>query len=133
MQTNAGKKPPQVKAANMAISDPSVSLDHVLRIADLAQLELTAEEQKEMLRDLNSILVYVAQLNQLDTTDVPAMAQVGELLQHESLAAEEGLGHSPGHALRSDDRRASLEREIVMKQAPETDGKYFKVPKVIER
>ena len=102
-----------------------VTLDQVLRVAELAQLALTPAEETEMLRDLNSILGHVAQLNELDTHDVPAMAQVNELL-----GAKDG-GY--GEALRKDSPRASLDRAAVMAEAPETDGTYLKVPKVIER
>lgn len=104
-----------------------VSLDQVLRVAELAQLELTAEEQTDMLRDLNSILGHVAQLNELDTADIPAMAQVSQMMREGSQDAGDGDG------LREDTRRPSLGREVVMAEAPETDGTYFKVPKVIER
>jgi len=112
-----------------ASSQATVALEHVLRVAELAHLELTSEEQSEMLRDLNSILGHVAQLNELDTTDVPAMAQVNEILVGPSDDSAEGIGR----ALRGDVPRASLDRKTVMAQAPETDGVYFKVPKVIER
>ena len=105
-------------------STERVSLDQVLRVAELAQLALTSEEQTEMLRDLNSILGYVAELNELDTTDVPAMAQVSEMLRG---------GSDISDRLREDGLRASLDRKTVMASAPETDGTYFKVPKVIER
>ena len=50
----------------------------VAYVADLANLELTAEERAGMLRDLNSILEYVDRLNELDTSDVPPMAQVSD-------------------------------------------------------
>lgn len=106
---------------------PQVSLEDVLRVAELAQLELTPEEQAGMLRDLNSILGHVAQLNELDTKDVPAMTQVTEVLGQ----AREQEGRDS--ALREDEPRASLDRKAVMAAAPETDGVYFKVPKVIER
>jgi aspartyl-tRNA(Asn)/glutamyl-tRNA(Gln) amidotransferase subunit C len=102
-----------------------VTLDQVLRVAELAHLALTPEEETEMLRDLNSILGHVAQLNELDTTDVPAMAQVSEFL------GAKDAGH--GDALRVDCVRPSLDRTAVMAEAPESDGTYFKVPKVIER
>ena len=49
-------------------------------MAELANLELTAAEEVSMLRDLNSILDHVAQLNELDTSSIPAMAQVSEIL-----------------------------------------------------
>ena len=57
-----------------------VTMDEVLRVAELANLDLTAEEVPRMQRDLNAILGHIAQLNELDTTGVPAMAQVGEML-----------------------------------------------------
>jgi aspartyl-tRNA(Asn)/glutamyl-tRNA(Gln) amidotransferase subunit C len=102
-----------------------VSMDEVLRVAELANLDLTAEEVPRMQRDLNAILGYIAQLNELDTAGVPAMAQVGEI-----------LGATPeltGASLRVDAVRPSLERKAVMAAAPESDGRFFKVPKVIER
>ena len=126
-------------SADLSSSGPSserVSLDQVLRVAELAQLELTLDEQKEMLRDLNSILGYVAQLNELDTENVPAMAQVNELwaeARGSSDGQEKNPGDGYGGALRSDSLRASLDRKDVMAETPETDGTYFKVPKVIER
>jgi aspartyl-tRNA(Asn)/glutamyl-tRNA(Gln) amidotransferase subunit C len=102
-----------------------VTMDEVRHVADLANLELTAEEMPRMARDLNAILGYIAQLNELDTTGVPPMAQVSEVLGNE---AAEG-----GEDLRADAVRDSVDRAAVMKEAPETDGRFFKVPKVIER
>ena len=103
----------------------SVTEQEVLRVAELANLDLTAEEVPRMQRDLNAILGYIAQLNELDTAGVPAMAQVGEML-----GAEAEL---TGASLRVDAVRPSLERKAVMAAAPESDGRFFKVPKVIER
>jgi aspartyl-tRNA(Asn)/glutamyl-tRNA(Gln) amidotransferase subunit C len=91
----------------------------------LANLELTAEEEPRMQRDLNAILGHIAQLNELDTAGVPAMAQVGEILG--------GVADKKGISLRADVVRPSLDRAVVMAQAPESDGRFFKVPKVIER
>jgi aspartyl-tRNA(Asn)/glutamyl-tRNA(Gln) amidotransferase subunit C len=102
-----------------------VSMEEVLRVAELANLDLTADEVPRMQRDLNAILGHIAQLNELDTTGVPAMAQVGEML-----GAEPEL---TGAALRADAVRPSLDRKAVMAAAPESDGRFFKVPKVIER
>ncbi|MCU1321990.1 MAG: glutamyl-tRNA(Gln) amidotransferase, subunit [Acidobacteriaceae bacterium] len=106
-------------------SSAGVSLDDVKRVAELANLELTAEEEPRMQRDLNAILGHIAELNELDTTGVPAMAQVGEIL---GLLTQEN-----GEALRVDAIRPSVDRMAVMASAPETDGRFFKVPKVIER
>jgi aspartyl-tRNA(Asn)/glutamyl-tRNA(Gln) amidotransferase subunit C len=102
-----------------------VSLDEVRHVAELANLELTAEELPHMQHDLNAVLGYIAQLNELDTAGVPTMAQVGEMLGNEV--------HQFGETLRRDGVAASLDRAAVMAVAPETDGKFFKVPKVIER
>jgi aspartyl-tRNA(Asn)/glutamyl-tRNA(Gln) amidotransferase subunit C len=102
-----------------------VTLDDVRRVAELANLELTAEEEPRMQRDLNAILGHIDQLNEIDTTGVSAMAQVGEVLGVTLL--------SRGQALRMDEIRPSLDRSEVVSAAPETDGRFFKVPKVIER
>ena len=48
----------------------------VAYVADLANLELTEQERQRMLKDLNSILDYIDRLNELDTSDVPPMAQI---------------------------------------------------------
>jgi aspartyl-tRNA(Asn)/glutamyl-tRNA(Gln) amidotransferase subunit C len=102
-----------------------VTLDEVRHVAELANLELTAEELPHMQHDLNAVLGYIAQLNELDTAGVPAMAQVGEMLGN--------TVHQYGETLRQDAVAPSLDRAAVMAVAPETDGKFFKVPKVIER
>lgn len=102
-----------------------VTLDEVRRVAELANLELTAEEGPRMQRDLSAILGYIAQLNELDTSGVEPMAQVGEMLGAKA--------ETTGAALRVDAVRSSVDRGAVMAAAPETDGRFFKVPKVIER
>jgi aspartyl-tRNA(Asn)/glutamyl-tRNA(Gln) amidotransferase subunit C len=99
-----------------------VTVADVARVAELANLELEPEETQSMLHDLNAILDHVAQLNELDTSGVAPLAQVSEL--------EGSTGVS---TLRPDKILASLDRAAVMPQAPETDGVFFKVPKVIER
>lgn len=106
-----------------------VTLDDVRHVAELANLELTADEMPRMQRDLNAILAYIGELNQLDTAGLPAMAQVGATL---SEALGEGAD-ATGAALRVDEVRPSIDRTAVMAEAPETDGRFFKVPKVIER
>jgi len=103
----------------------AVSVEDVRHVADLANLELTAEELPRMARDLNAVLGYIAQMNELDTSSVVPMAQVGQAL---GLKAATG-----GETLRADVVRPSVDRGAVMAEAPETDGRFFKVPKVIER
>jgi aspartyl-tRNA(Asn)/glutamyl-tRNA(Gln) amidotransferase subunit C len=98
-----------------------VTVKDVERVAELAHLELKPEETPRMLGDLNAILDYVAELNELDTTGVEPLAQVSELKN----AAGVGV-------LRDDMLSPSLDRATVMSQAPETDQAFFKVPLVIE-
>lgn len=104
-----------------------VSQADVRRVAELANLELTAEEESRMSHDLSAILDYIAQLSQLDTSQVQPMAQVSEVL-----AAGDGTSETLS-VLRTDVVRPCLDREKVMASAPETDGVFFKVPRVIER
>ena len=104
-----------------------VSEQDVERVAELANLELTSGEKAAMLRDLNSVLDYFAQLNELDTTAVPPMTQVADLL------TEGGELKASAQHLRADEIAPSLSRERVLACAPDTDGTFFKVPKVIER
>jgi aspartyl-tRNA(Asn)/glutamyl-tRNA(Gln) amidotransferase subunit C len=105
-----------------------VTVEDVERVAELAHLELKPEETPAMLHDLNAILDYVAELNELDTTGVVPMAQVSELLAEHKTGAKTGNG-----SLRPDTVLGSLDRTEVLSQAPETDLVFFKVPKVIER
>jgi len=99
-----------------------VTVEDVHRVAELAHLELTAVESERMLKDLNAILGYVDELNELDTSAVAPLAQVSEL-----------EGAAGAVALRKDETVPSLNRAAVMPQAPDTDQVFFKVPKVIER
>jgi aspartyl-tRNA(Asn)/glutamyl-tRNA(Gln) amidotransferase subunit C len=105
----------------------AVSEEEVERVAELANLELTAGEKAGMLRDLNSVLDYFAQLSELDTSSVPPMEQVADL----AVADNDRKAETPH--LRKDEVAPSLDRKQVLENAPDTDGVYFKVPKVIER
>lgn len=101
-----------------------VSEKDVLYVAELANLELTDAERQRMLKDLNSILDYIDMLSQLDTKDVPPMTQV--------TTTREGTSQFD-YAMRSDEANPSLTHEQAMMNAPDSDGTYFKVPKVIDK
>ena len=90
-------------------------------VASLAHLDLTADEQSRMVRDLNSILGFIESLNELDTKDVPPMAQVSSAQS------------SPIGTLREDSLVPSLPHEAALQNSPQPDKNFFKVPKVIER
>ncbi len=104
----------------------SVSEKDVERVAELANLELSSGEKAGMLRDLNSVLDYFAELNELDTSSVSPMLHVGDQVK--------AVGEQGGSTrLRPDDVAPSLDRGPVLSSAPDSDGVFFKVPKVIER
>lgn len=95
----------------------------VAYVAGLANLELSEPERERMVRDLNSILDYMDSLNEVDTSTIEPMTQAA-------------IGVNLAGALRDDVReglRKSLSREEALANARQTDGMFFKVPKVIEK
>jgi aspartyl-tRNA(Asn)/glutamyl-tRNA(Gln) amidotransferase subunit C len=105
----------------------------VLYVADLANLELTTDERARMVRDLNSILDYIDRLNQLDTSDVPPMAQTSDRFGvDQSKQGSERFAYASRDDIHNALRK-SLPRDEALANAPESDGNFFKVPKVIER
>jgi aspartyl-tRNA(Asn)/glutamyl-tRNA(Gln) amidotransferase subunit C len=104
-----------------------VSEKEVDYVADLANLELTAEERTRMVKDLNSILDYIDTLNELDTTGVAPMTQVTA-----GAGAEQGM-NPHAYTQRADQLRPSLPHEAAMQNAPDRNADFFKVPRVIER
>jgi len=109
----------------------------VTYVAALANLDLTEEERRGMVRDLNSILSHIDMLNELDTSNVAPMAQVSDRY---------GLDQSGTRSKQGSDRfacatredvveglRKSLPQDVALDNAPDTDGTFFRVPKVIER
>ena len=105
----------------------------VTYVADLANLDLTADERTRMLHDLNSILDYIDRLSELDTDKIAPMAQFSDRYGvDDSRQGSERFAY----ATREDilyGLRESLPQEAALRNAPETDGTFFEVPKVIER
>lgn len=116
-----------------------VSEKDVLYVADLANLELTEAERARMLKDLNSILDYIDMLSQVDTKDIEPMAQVataGPSTASRESCTTPGMtagGMTAGGAMRADEVKPGLTHAQAMMNAPDTDGTYFKVPKVIDK
>ena len=112
----------------MKVTDKDVAY-----VADLANLELTADERAGMLRDLNSILDYVDRLNELDTSKVPPMAQVSDRygVDEAKQGSERFAYASRGDILEG--LRKSLAHEETLANAPDANENFFRVPKVIER
>src|ERR1700740_1408006 len=105
-------------------SQMKVTEKDVAYVAELANLELTDQERQRMLKDLNSILDYIDRLNELDTSDVPPMAQALEKF----VASHSAPGSSPAASpWREDILLPCLPHAEALKNAPETDGDFFKV------
>ncbi len=112
----------------MKVTDKDVAY-----VADLANLELTAEERTGMVRDLNSILDYVDRLNELDTSNVPPMAQVSDRYGvDQSKQGSERFAYASREDA-AEGLRPSLPHEAALENAPDPDEHFFRVPKVIER
>ena len=93
----------------------AVTIKDVEYVASLAKLEFTTEEKERLTHELNEILLYVEQLNKLDTANVEPLSHVIEL----------------NNAFREDAVRPSIPAGEALKNAPSKDEKFFKVPKVI--
>lgn|SRR5689334_14999557 len=100
-----------------------INREDVLRVAELAHLELSEAEIEKYRAQLDSILEYIGKLNELDTSAVEPMAQV--------LSPEDP--HSPNPTLRDDVVITCDFAAEVLRQAPDAQPPYFRVPKVIER
>ncbi|HAE87757.1 TPA: Asp-tRNA(Asn)/Glu-tRNA(Gln) amidotransferase GatCAB subunit C [Candidatus Marinimicrobia bacterium] len=93
----------------------SISREEVLHIAKLARLSLSEEEITMYTHQLGDILNYVQKLNELNIDDVEPMKHVLDMV----------------NVLREDKDLPSLSREDVLKNAPEHDEEFFKVPRVL--
>lgn len=96
----------------------ALSLEEVRRIAGLARLRLSADEERTFAVQLSAILDHVRQLEELDVSGVEPMTH--------ALAA----GESP--ALRADTVEPSLAPAEALAAAPAREGTCFKVPRIIE-
>lgn len=94
----------------------TLSIDDVRKVARLARLRLSAEEETQFADQLGQILDYVEMLNEVATDEVEPMAHAAGL----------------SNVFRPDEPHPSLPREQALANAPKTDGKYFLVPQILE-
>jgi len=98
-----------------------ITREDVSRVAELAYLDLTGTELETYRTQIDEILEYIGKLNELDTANVEPMAQV--LTDDQTADA----------TLREDLIVPCAVAEDVLRQAPDPEPPYFRVPKVIER
>jgi aspartyl-tRNA(Asn)/glutamyl-tRNA(Gln) amidotransferase subunit C len=112
-----------------------ITREDVLRVADLANLELTEAEIETYGAQLASILSYCDKLNELDTAHVEPLAQVLEAGREETDKQRESDPAERQHLRDDTPRDAAVIAELI-RRAPEAldaPNPYFRVPKVIER
>lgn len=98
-----------------------ISREDVIRVAELAYLDLSETEFETYRAQLDEILEYIDKLNELDTHNVAPMAQV--LADNQTADA----------TLREDVVVPCDVAPEILKQAPDPEPPFFRVPKVIER
>jgi aspartyl-tRNA(Asn)/glutamyl-tRNA(Gln) amidotransferase subunit C len=98
-----------------------ITREDMVRVAELAYLDLGEDELEKYRRQIDEILDYIGKLNELDTSGVEPMAQV--------LADDQAADAT----MREDLVVPSAVAEDVLRQAPDPEPPYFRVPKVIER
>lgn len=86
-------------------------------LANLARLNFNEEEKAAIKSDLQKMISFVEKLRELDTTGVEPLLHMSDITDN----------------YREDEIRGSITREEGLKNAPETDGVYFKVPQVIKK
>jgi aspartyl-tRNA(Asn)/glutamyl-tRNA(Gln) amidotransferase subunit C len=108
-----------------------ITRDEVLRVAELAHLELTPEEV-ELYRDqLDEILNYIGKLEQLDVSNVEPMTQALFTTASSTNARLSAAREHP--ELRDDTLRPCDVAEAILAQAPDAAKPFFRVPRVIDR
>ncbi|MCC5636778.1 Asp-tRNA(Asn)/Glu-tRNA(Gln) amidotransferase subunit GatC [Nostoc sp. CHAB 5844] len=92
-----------------------IDREQVHKVALLARLELTPEEEEQFTTQLGSILDYIQQLSELDVSDVPPTARAIDV----------------SNVTREDELKPYPERDAILNSAPEQEGEFFKVPKIL--
>jgi aspartyl-tRNA(Asn)/glutamyl-tRNA(Gln) amidotransferase subunit C len=105
--------------------DMKISKEDVLRVAELAYLDLTPAEVETLQGQLDGVLTYIDKLNTLDVANVEPMEQ-GLLKQPEGAA-------NAHPELREDVLRPCDIGDAVLSGAPDSAKPFFRVPRVIER
>jgi aspartyl-tRNA(Asn)/glutamyl-tRNA(Gln) amidotransferase subunit C len=94
-----------------------VDTNLVRHLAHLARLQVDSDNLDKMVSDMQDLVGFVGQLNALDTTGTEPLLYMGDAL----------------HVGRADAVNGSISTEMALRNAPDTDGIFFKVPKVIHK
>lgn len=91
-----------------------ITIKDVEHVAKLARLEITEEEKEKFSKQLGDVLMYVEQMNEVDTSDVKPLSHVVDF----------------NNVMREDEIRYDCTKEELLKNAPEEENGFFKVPKI---
>ncbi|HEY9117770.1 MAG TPA: Asp-tRNA(Asn)/Glu-tRNA(Gln) amidotransferase subunit GatC [Roseivirga sp.] len=94
-----------------------VDKETLAKVAHLARLKIKPEEEDQLLEDMIEILTWVEKLREVDTEGVEPLTHMTQEV----------------NVLRADKAEHTIQREDALKNAPEQNGKFFKVPKVLKR
>jgi aspartyl-tRNA(Asn)/glutamyl-tRNA(Gln) amidotransferase subunit C len=92
-----------------------IDREQVHKVALLARLELTPEEEEQFTTQLGSILDYVEQLNELDVSNVLPTTRAIDV----------------SNVVREDELKPYPDRDAILECAPQQEGEFFKVPKIL--
>ena len=92
-----------------------IDREQVRKVALLARLELTPEEEEQFTSQLGSILEYFEQLSELDVSDVQPTARAIDV----------------SNVTRSDELQPYSDRQAILNSAPDQEGDFFKVPQIL--
>ena len=93
-----------------------VDSEALRKIAHLARLEVSPEEETDLLNSLNGVLTWMEQLSEVDTSGVEPLTHISAEI---NMMREDVVGNH-------------LPREQALANAPQHDGQFFEVPKVLE-
>ena len=92
-----------------------IDREQVKKVAHLARLEITPQEEVELEGSLNTILDYFEQLEELDTTNVPPTTRAIDI----------------SNITRIDQLTPWVDRDDLLGEAPDQDGDFYKVPQIM--
>jgi aspartyl-tRNA(Asn)/glutamyl-tRNA(Gln) amidotransferase subunit C len=92
-----------------------IDIEQVRKVANLARLELTTEEEVQFTSQLGSILEYIEQLNELDVSNVVPTTRAIDI----------------SNIMREDKLEVYPHREAILNGAPAQEGEFFRVPKIL--
>ena len=97
---------------NMQVDNKLIS-----HLAHLSRLNVAPEKMDKLVNDMQDLVLFVEQLNELDTSGTDPLMHMGDAV----------------NVLRTDEIKGSISRSEALKNAPSTDDIFFKVPKVINK